>query len=364
MAQSLERICKFCQTVIPQNRVYGATAICDNCGQADVKRKAANPAFKWTMIAVVIVSIAGLTAFFKNELMASINPAYAVKSMTPVQLASMEHSCMLTANHECLINVYQRMSEMDPQDVSAKANWAFQLTDTKRFAEADPIYKQILASGRGTYDLMAFYAQNLSGLNQNAEAMKWYEKSLGVNPNLMDVTQKLASLYVQDKRPSEAVSILKSFTYKFPDAEGSLAGDISASLELFENLKPNESLRLVGFSQGHFGLPLQMGRNGKLEVFMVDTGATTVLMPTTDIQKYWPELMATSRSAKAETANGQILEIHKVRLPKIKLAGWEFTNIEAAYCDSCTRLAGMSFLKNVKMATESHGELATLTLTR
>lgn len=313
---------------------------------------------------IVTLSIAGLAALFKNEIAVAINPAYAMKSMSSAQLQTMEHSCMLSANHECLINVYQRMTELDPQDISAKANWAFQLTNAKRFSEADPLYKQILATGRGTYDLMAYYAQNLAGLNQNAEAMKWYEKSLGVNPNLLDVTQKLASIYVQDKRPSEAVSILKSFTYKFPDAESSLAGDISASLELFQNLGPSESLRLVGFSQGHFGLPLQLGKPGKSEVFMVDTGATTLLMPTADILRYWPELTASSSSAKAQTANGEIVEIHKVRLPTIKLAGWEFTNIEAAYCDSCARLAGMSFLKNVKMATESHGELSTLTLTR
>ncbi len=329
-----------------------------------MKPKISNPFVRWGLVAVITAAVAGTVYYSRHSILAAFNPAYALTIANLEEVQKIHERCLRGADHECLVAAYQRMIQNDPNDVSAKANLAFQLTTLKRFTDADPIYREILASGTGTYDLMAFHAVNLTGLGQRLDAIKWFEKSLGINPNLVDATQKLASLYVQEKRPAEAISLLQSFIYRFPSAAGSLSGDLSADLELFERAKPVERIRLVGFSDGHFALPLQLRENKTAELFMVDTGASVVSMPKSDIEKYWPELLKKSRPTQFSLADGSKIEAQVATLPLVKIGSWDFKNIEVAFCDSCARLAGMSLLKKLKMETSSDGELSTLTLSR
>ncbi len=355
--------CKNCgkDYLIEQSR--SELARCENCGKLLKRAGGDHSALSRAYLAVALVVLVLSVICFKNEIVSAVAPAYAMKNMSPGDMKVSKQNCLRNDDHECLVRIFQRQLELDPSDNHSKANLAMRLTSLRRFTQAAPIYNEILSSGVGTYDLMAFYAQNFKGLGQTDQAIKWYEKSLEIQPNLVDVIEDLAKLYVEKKRPAEAVSILSSFIDSFPSAEGMLSGNVIASQELFENTATPSSLRLTGLSGSHFGLPLQLGGKSKSEIFLVDTGASYLTLPTEDVDKYWPGLKETSKAHRAKIATGEVIAIRVMRVPQVRLGDWIVKNVEIAYCDKCSRLAGMSFLYNFKMETDTRGGLSTLTLT-
>lgn len=358
------KLCKYCKSVVSANSIFGDTVVCSVCGMTETPAKKVHPAKRFIQTLLIVTTIVGLSFFFSNQLLMRISPSYVIKNMSVNDLLKHEQTCLRQADQNCLVLIYEQLSTHDPSDEGIKANWAFKLTELKRFSEAEPIYKALFANGFGTYDLMAYYAQNLQGLGQKQEAIKWYEKSLGIKSNLIDVTRRLGALYVQEKRPLEAISLLQSFVTRFPETEGHLAGDISVDIEHIDKTTPTNTIRLVGLSRGSFGVPISLKENSTPVVFIVDTGATIMTLPTSDIEKAYPELITRSQAGRAVLADGRTVPMRKTIIPKIKIANWEFKNTEVMFCDSCERLAGMNLLRNVKMETTSQGDFYTLTLTR
>lgn len=360
--KTTERFCRFCQQKFTPEMIYVTSAVCAACGQTTDLRGPSRA--KYVLAAGLFIAAFLLTFFFKNSLIAFISPSTAMRNMTESEVTSLLRDCQIKNNKNCLVSGYRRLVELDPPNVLYQANLAFHLTASKNYQEADSIYRQILAGGTGTYDLMAGYADNFEGLGQRTEAIKWYEKSLEINPNLIDVAQKLARAYVKEGRVFEAVSLLRSFIDRFPEVEGELSGDISADLDLLAR-HPNhgEKLKLVGLSRGHFGLPLELG-DSKAKVFLMDTGATFVTVSTKEAQELFPELMNSAVPAKGKLADGRVIASFKVRLPSIRLGQWEFKNVDVVYCDSCQRLAGMSLLKHMKTVISSKGEFYSVELSR
>jgi clan AA aspartic protease (TIGR02281 family) len=316
--------------------------------------------------ALILVFIIGLSFLFKDKLFAILRPTAITNNLTEHQLNMMVDRCLGEADRDCLLSAFQRLSEIDPGNISYQANFAFQLTHSKKFDEAQPIYQKILDGGEATYDLMAYYAMNFEGQAQFDEAIKWYEKTLEISPNFVDVTQKLARAYVKRERLLEAISILRSFSDQFPDSQGDVAGDLIADLDLLsrKGLQQSETLRLVGLSRGHFGLPLELSKGAKPEVFLIDTGASVVTVPSKDAQAHFPELMKRSVPVKMSLADGRTIDGAAVTIPVLHLGNWAFKNIRVVYCEKCERLAGMSLLKDLKMEVSSKGSFYTLKLTR
>ncbi|MBK8204525.1 MAG: aspartyl protease family protein [Bdellovibrionales bacterium] len=358
------KFCKYCKSVISSNSIIGDTVICSACGLYGTPATKDHPAKRLVQTLAIVAAIACLGFYFRNELLMRISPSYAIKNMNSDDFLKHKQTCLSQADKNCLVLIYEQLSAHDPSDEGIKANWAFRLTELKRFLEAEPIYKELFEDGVGTYDLMAYYAQNLQGLGKKQEAIKWYEKSLGINSNLIDITRRLGALYVQEKRPLEAISLLQSFIARFPESEKHLAGDISVDIEHLDETTPTNTIRLVGFSRGSFGVPISLNENSTPVVFIVDTGATIMTLPTSDIEKAYPELIARSQAGRAVLADGRTVPMRKTMIPKIKIANWEFKNTEVMFCDKCERLAGMNLLRNLKMETASQGDFYTLTLTR
>jgi predicted aspartyl protease len=364
MSSESIKLCKYCKSVISESSIFGDTVICSVCEMFDTLEKKAHPAKRIAQVLAIAIALVGLGVFFRNELLMRVSPSYAVKNMNVGDLLEHQQTCLRNDDNNCLVLIYEQLSAHDPSNEIYRANWAFRLTTLKRFLEADPIYKSLFANGFGTYDLMAYYGQNLQGLGQKQEAIKWHEKSLGVNSSLIDVTKRLAALYVQEKRPLEAISLLRSFVTRFPETEGLLSGDISVDIEHLDKATPTNAIRLVGLSRGSFGVPISLKENNTPAVFVVDTGATIMTLPTSDIENAYPELIARSQAGRAVLADGRTVQVRKTIIPKMKMANWEFKNTEVIFCDSCQRLAGMNLLRNLKIETTSQGDFYTLTLTR
>ncbi len=282
------------------------------------------------------------------------------------KILDIRDQCVRDKDRDCARAAYRRLLELVPNSVSYSANLAFELTRAKMYAEADPIYSQILKSGHGTYDLMAFYGRNLDALDRTDEAIGWYEKSLALSPNLVDITKTLAQAYVKSGRVVEAVSLLKSFANRYPEAEGLVSGDLAADIELLNSGEslPNETIQLVGVAKGNFALPISLKSGAKPEVFLVDTDASTVTIPTKDAEIHFPKQLRTAKQGIATLADGSKIKIHSILAPSLHIGKWTFTNVPIAYCNNCERLAGLSLLKNLKLEASSSGDFYTLKLTR
>jgi clan AA aspartic protease (TIGR02281 family) len=366
MSETQQVICKFCKSPITADMIYTSTAICQKCGVVTEIVRPRGLLARALGPLLVFFAVVATGWYFKNGILFRISPKLAVRNMSETDVTAVIHQCLRTADEACLVAGYGRLNELEPTNVIYQANLAFSLTKTRQFAAAEPLYKKILDTGVGTYDLMAFYGTNFEGLGKIPEAIKWYEKALELSPNLMDVTKSLASGYVKSGRVFEAISLLRSFANNFPEAHGAVAGDISASVELLgrQKAEPAQSIRLVGLAEGHFGVPLEIKAGARPEIFLIDTGASTVMLPTADAEKYFPALMREAKPIKARLADGGIITAHEVIIPSLRLGAWEFKNVRAGYCERCERLAGMSLLKNLKMETVSRGEFNTLTLRR
>lgn len=112
----------------------------------------------------------------------------------------------------------------------------------------------------------------------------------------------------------------------------------------------NASVTLIADSQGHF---VTMGSiNGSTIRFLVDTGATTVAMGSTEAKRLGIDYKRGERGLSA-TANG-VVPVYRVSLNSVKVGDITLNGITGTVHDSAMPvvLLGMSFLNRVDMKRE------------
>ena len=100
--------------------------------------------------------------------------------------------------------------------------------------------------------------------------------------------------------------------------------------------------------------------NGVPIRFLVDTGATLVVLPAKDAQRIAPDYRKGSK-ASMNTANGK-MAVYRIHLDTVTVGGLTFHGVEAAVTDGDGLphpLLGMSFLNRTDMKRE--GDIMTLT---
>lgn len=359
--------CGFCQSEISLDSHVGGVVTCTHCCGSfkieDLRKKANQKKLTVRLAGAVFVSglIAGKVLGLFDS--AELKMQKSVAQMNLQQALAKKDQCLETADRACLQVIYKRLITLAPTDTAFKANYAFLLTESQQHKEALPIYEQIIASGEGTYDLMAYYGRSLDALGETAKAIDWFQNSLSINPNLLDITQQLAVTMVKDKRHYEAASLLDSFISKFPESEGTLKGNlisIKSQMKQDMNLVPAESLKLLTIRGSHYFLPLVMGQDKQLHSFMVDTGASNLVMTTETISKLFPASLRTARAIKISLADGRIENAYLTILPEVQVGPWKVKNVETVFCAKCANLAGRSLLSKFAMKTMPKGELEIL----
>ena len=118
-----------------------------------------------------------------------------------------------------------------------------------------------------------------------------------------------------------------------------------SSLNIFD--KDLERLTLKTASDGHFYVTLSI--NNKPINFLIDTGATAMILSKKDGEKLGFNVDKLNFSQLAETANGEIL-ISPVVFDKVSLGFKNFSNVKAfiSQTDMEKSLLGMSFLSRLK----------------
>lgn len=144
-----------------------------------------------------------------------------------------------------------------------------------------------------------------------------------------------------------------------PAEDGSLLAKIAAHLT-----GAGRSLRLTTLDGIHFGVPISFQKGGEPEVFLVDTGATVVTMPTADVEKHFSDLSAAAESGIGRLANGELIELKFISIPVVFIGQWEIRDVRVSYCDRCQRLAGLSLFQEMRVEVANNGGTRTLTISR
>ena len=118
-----------------------------------------------------------------------------------------------------------------------------------------------------------------------------------------------------------------------------------SSVNIFD--KDLERLTLKTASDGHFYVTLSI--NNKPINFLIDTGATAMILSKKDGEKLGFNVDKLNFSQLAQTANGEIL-ISPVLFDKVSLGFKNFSNVKAfiSQTDMEKSLLGMSFLSRLK----------------
>lgn len=119
-----------------------------------------------------------------------------------------------------------------------------------------------------------------------------------------------------------------------------------------------EATTLAADARGHFFV--EGAINGAPQRFLVDTGASIVVVSSADAERLALDYRQAPR-AVIQTANGRT-EARVIKLDRVRVGGIELSNIDAVVVDKGgeTALLGMSFLNRVEMRRDGQ----TMTLIR
>jgi aspartyl protease family protein len=118
-------------------------------------------------------------------------------------------------------------------------------------------------------------------------------------------------------------------------------------------LKHQENKIIVRFTPGSSQIPVTAFLNNKInQNFVVDTGASTITIPTATAEKLGLNKNGTAPIQKLVTAGGMV-EAPRVTLDAIELGGWVEYNVTAFILDmpnqSGLGLLGLNYLNRFRM---------------
>jgi|GEM_PF-6762464 len=355
--------CKVCATEVAVKNIINGHVACPQCFNTyPLKERASAPL--WVNVAVFIGVIVALVGVLKWAGIFDTDDERLRKQIGKMsfnQASQMKDICLKQHNKFCLKFVYKRLNELDPTEATWKANYAFQLTGSGQHKEALPLYESLLSSGEETYDLMAYYGMSLEGVGQIEKAAEWYQSSLAVNPAVLDVTQKLASIMAKTQRTYEAAALVDSFIQTYPRSKGFLqANSVLLHKQLGEKdeVGSKEKLRLMAVRGAHHYLPLKVGQESVS--FLVDTGATALAMSTEQMRRWAPESMSAAQEIRVGLADGRTKKAFIAIIPEVKVGPWTVRDVETTYCDGCSLLAGRALLRHFVTKTIPNGNLETM----
>ena len=164
------------------------------------------------------------------------------------------------------------------------------------------------------------------------------------------------SLYWILHRPGRAIrdiliwsglllTLVVGYSYRdvFEDVRRRVTGELMPNSGI---ANPDGTLTFTAANDGHFYIEAKV--EGAPVLFMVDTGATLVVLSPADARRIGFDLDSLTFSSIAETANG-LVRGAPVKLRNIELAGFRLTDVAAEVneAEMSQSLLGMSFLSRI-----------------
>jgi aspartyl protease family protein len=151
----------------------------------------------------------------------------------------------------------------------------------------------------------------------------------------------------------------ESATFEVDGRQQTLAAGEGAAIANTSPVRSGNSVILTADARGHF---ITTGVvNGVSLRFMVDTGATSVVLPSADARRAGINYLAGGR-VLSQTANG-VVPVYTIKLDTLQVGDITVNNVDAAVVEGDKlpfALLGMSFLNRMEMRRDG----STLTLIR
>lgn len=369
--------CPYCQSLITPENVIASNAYC-SCGwygpvnHEQVKRKRAIK--KWIGRAALTASLVfcgylvmeyrAWGKFMGNAVVLQAKAALGLASK--VDWLELGYICNTLKRPACSEEAFTNILNADPMNKLARSNLAMAQTDLGKFQQALANFEIIFADGDGSLDATAYYAMALEGMGRDREAETWYLRTLSMTPRLADITNRVLNLMVKRDAYFEAMSLIGSVTSMVPEAATYFRPRLLAISDLASKEKisgKRKQLRLATV-RDHHQLPIKFGEMNRPGFFMVDTGATMLVLSREFVaeNKVWKYKFV--REAEMKTADGRNVSADVVVFPEVQVGPWMLQDVQAVICEGCALLAGKSILRNFNMISENRAGVEYLTLRR
>lgn len=316
----------------------------------------------WAACVLLAIQVAGLLV-----LRGTVQDVVRNDALGAEELAQRALHCERRTDLVCAQDSWQKYLALRPEDSRAMATLGMIRQRRDDHAGAVREFERSMAAGNGGYDVFAFYAGSLAKLGRADEAVQWYYAALAASPRLVDVREALAKLLVSQSRGYEALALLQTFDVQLESAGRPAyftAQRIAIEQRIAEagpsSTPPRTGMRLSEYG-GHFFAPVTLG-SARPQAFLVDTGATLVVLNATTLADARAGYRVLDDAAKMRTADGRLVPARVVMLDVLQVGPYALKNVKAAVCRECTALLGASALSRFDIQTSQARELQFLTL--
>lgn len=280
--------------------------------------------------------------------------------------AQLGRICNTFRDDECSVEAYSRLVRRNPNNTIALANLAMAETNTRRFKSAVQHYQAFFNLGGAGRDVMYGYAKTLSALDQTEEAIRWYYNTIRAYPNTLDPIQDLTAIFGRLGRHTEALALLSTLSEEFPAHKGRWQGEMIVLSEALTasagKAEPSRTIRIGALRSGMHYVPVKVGLDPQYRPFLVDTGATNLVLSKTAAQTAKIRLGTSGQETSIRTAD-RMTKGTLVTLPEVWVGPWRITNVEAIICDNCSSLLGKSVISRFEMRFDQEGNAEILSIT-
>jgi predicted aspartyl protease len=324
---------------------------------------------KTFVLAAALMAAVGLGALAVHADVATLWRNKFGPPLTATELRGQIGACERQGDLACAQEAWAGYVKLRPGDGVAHANLGHLMSRRDDPAHAVVEFKRSIDLGEGSYDLFAWYADSLSALGRNDEAMDWYYRSLAIVPNLVDVRGKLARLLMTSGRRYEALSLLESYDAIAASEgrpgyfEGQRITIESAASGTAPAASSGEakSLRLPVMG-GHFFAPVALG-SGRPQAFVVDTGATITAVTPEMLDAAKADYRVTQSVVTLTTADGRTLRPQGLANATLSIGPYVLHDVPAVKCTHCVALLGQSSLSHFDLKSARTQGVEFLTLT-
>ncbi len=289
-------------------------------------------------------------------------------AQTSAQLNEDGQRCLQARNYACAETAFSAMIRQRPGDPTGYALRGITLARAEKWNAAIADLEKAMDMGEGTWDILAHYSQALRHAGRTEEAVDWSFRTLTVVGSLVDVRGDLATMLVGLDRHHEGIATLAGFDAQL-ERQGRKPYFAAQRMAIEQALirrgarpgPPPPPLRLSRVD-GFFYAPVALG-DGGFAGFVVDTGASGLVLPRALLAESRAEHQVEKRGVTARLADGRNATGDVVRIARVAVGPYALEAVGGFVCDRCVALLGQEVLSQFDLKSSRVIGVEFMTLT-
>ncbi len=318
-------------------------------------------------MATISTAMALVPHRFAAFLLAACLAAWPAAAQEVAKAREQGQACLSQRNYACAEAAFGRMIRLRPADPAGFAMRGITYTRMERYREAIADLERAMDMGEGTWDIVANYAEALRHAGRTAEAIDWSYRTLAIVGTLVDVRSELATMLVGEGRHHEALSVLGAFDAGL-ERKGQkpyfAAQRLVIEQALLRRGPPPAAARPVlrlPKLEDFFYAPVSLAE-GHFAPFVVDTGASTTVLPRAMLAESRAVHSVIRPSVRSRLADGRTIEGQVITLARLSVGPHELKDVQVFVCDKCAALLGQEVLSRFDLQSSRHAGVEFMTL--